>query len=119
MLEKVNISDKADMIRQYWQPKIIGEVNETYIKIAKFKGEFLWHSHSGEDELFIVLKGKLGIRLRDRKINLEEGEMLTVPRGTEHMPFADEDVVVLLIEPKSTVNTGDAAGDRTSEPEWI
>jgi mannose-6-phosphate isomerase-like protein (cupin superfamily) len=112
-LEKVNIAEKLNLFQEYWQPKIIGEINETYVKAVKFKGDFVWHQHEREDELFLVVKGKLLIKLRDRDINLEEGEFVIIPHGVEHLPIAEEEVHVLLLEPKSTLNTGDVTNERT------
>jgi mannose-6-phosphate isomerase-like protein (cupin superfamily) len=118
-MPKVNISDKLRLIREYWSPKIIGAINDSYVKLVKLRGEFIWHSHKKEDELFLVLKGKLLIRLKDGDIQLEAGEFFIVPKGVEHIPIAREEVHVLLLEPKSTVNTGNVRNERTVEPEWI
>ncbi|EMS73881.1 cupin domain-containing protein [Ruminiclostridium cellobioparum] len=114
-MEKVNIYEKLKLFNGYWSPKILGEVNESYVKAAKLKGEFLWHSHENEDEMFYVLKGILKIRFRDREVILNEGEFLIIPRGIEHMPVAEEEVHVMLIEPKATLNTGDVRNERTVE----
>jgi mannose-6-phosphate isomerase-like protein (cupin superfamily) len=113
MTEKVNINEKLGLFQDYWQPKIIGELNDAYVKAVKFKGDFVWHQHEREDELFLVVKGKLLIKLRDKDINLEEGEFVIIPRGVEHLPIAAEEVHVLLLEPKSTLNTGDVTNERT------
>jgi mannose-6-phosphate isomerase-like protein (cupin superfamily) len=118
-MQKVNIAEKLGLIREYWSPKIIGEVNDSYVKLVKLKGEFVWHSHEKEDELFLVLNGKMLIRLRDRDIPLEEGEFFIAPKGVDHIPIAREEVHVLLLEPKSTVNTGNLRNERTVEPAWI
>jgi mannose-6-phosphate isomerase-like protein (cupin superfamily) len=107
------------LIKEFWQPKIVGELNESYVKLVKFKGEFVWHKHDQEDELFLVVKGSFTIRLRDRDIRLEEGELAIIPRGVEHMPVAEEEVQVILLEPKTTVNTGDVQNERTIKSEWI
>ncbi len=115
VMEKVNIYEKLKLFNGYWSPKILGEVNESYVKAAKLKGEFLWHSHENEDEMFYVLKGILKIRFRDREVILKEGEFLIIPRGIEHMPVAEEEVHVMLIEPKATLNTGDVRNERTVE----
>ena len=106
-MEKVNLAQKFGLIQEYWKPKIVGEVNDAYVKLVKFKGDFVWHKHDLEDELFLVVKGSFVIRLRDKDIRLSEGELAIIPKGVEHMPVADEEVEVILLEPKSTVNTGD------------
>jgi mannose-6-phosphate isomerase-like protein (cupin superfamily) len=118
-MEKVSLVEKFSRIDEYWHPKIVGEVNESYVKLTKLKGEFFWHKHDLEDELFLVVKGRLLIRLRDRDIQLEEGELVVIPKGVEHLPVAAEEVQVLLLEPKTTVNTGDIQNERTVESEWI
>jgi mannose-6-phosphate isomerase-like protein (cupin superfamily) len=104
---------------EQWTPKIVGEVNDFHVKLVKVQGSFEWHRHEKEDELFLVTKGRMTVRLRDRDISLEEGELVVVPRGVEHMPVAREEAWVVLLEPKSTVNTGDTGGNRTVSPEWI
>jgi mannose-6-phosphate isomerase-like protein (cupin superfamily) len=118
-VEAVNIAQKFSLFDEYWHPKIAGELNDSYVKLAKIKGEVVWHHHEAEDELFLVVKGKLLIKLRDRDVWLEEGEFAIIPRGVEHMPVAEEEVHVLLLEPKSTVNTGNVKGERTVSDEWI
>ena len=105
--------------RPRWSPKAVGEVNDFHVKLVKVKGEFVWHSHEVEDELFLVLRGRLRMQLRDREVVVEPGEFIVVPHGTEHRPVADEEVHLLLLEPKSTVNTGTTGGERTREVEWI
>jgi mannose-6-phosphate isomerase-like protein (cupin superfamily) len=112
-MEKVNLAEKFSLFHDYWSPKIAGEINDSYIKLGKFKGEFVWHHHEAEDELFLVVKGKLLIKLRDRDIFLEEGEFVIIPRGVEHLPIAEEEPHVLLLEPKSTLNTGNIRDERT------
>lgn len=112
-MEKVNLAQKLSLFKETWSPKIVGELNDSYVKLAKLKGEFVWHHHEREDELFLVVKGRLLIKFRERDIWLEEGEFLIVPRGVEHLPVADEEVQVMLLEPKSTVNTGNVQNDRT------
>ncbi|SHJ68353.1 cupin domain-containing protein [Propionispora hippei] len=114
-MEKVNIKEKLNLFNEYWSPRIIGEVNDSYVKIAKFKGDFIWHTHQKEDEMFYVLKGSLTIKFRDKAVLLQEGECIIIPRGIEHMPVADEEVYVMLIEPKATLNTGNIINDRTME----
>ena len=112
-MEKVNIAQKFRLIQDYWSPKIVGEINDSYVKLVKLKGEFVWHHHEQEDELFLVTKGKLIIKLRDRDILLGEGEFAVVPRGVEHLPVAEEEAHVLLFEPKTTLNTGNVEDERT------
>ena len=112
-IEKVNLAEKLIRFSDFWSPKIIGELNDSFVKLVKLKGEFVWHNHETEDDLFLVVKGKLLIRLRDRDIELEEGEFVIIPRGVDHLPIADEEVHVLLLEPKTTLNTGNVAGERT------
>jgi mannose-6-phosphate isomerase-like protein (cupin superfamily) len=113
--EKVNVAEKMGLIGEYWSPKVLGELNDSYVKAAKLKGEFLWHLHEAEDEMFYVVKGKLVIRFRDGDASLSEGEFIIVPRGVEHMPVAEEEVHVLLIEAKATLNTGNVRNERTKE----
>ena len=112
-MNKVNLVQKFSLFQDYWSPKIVGELNDSYIKLVKFKGEFVWHHHETEDELFLVLKGSLLIKLRDRDISLEEGEFVIIPKGIEHLPIADEEAHVLLLEPKTTLNTGNISNERT------
>ena len=104
-MEKVNLAHKFSLFQDHWSPKIAGEINDSYLKLVKFKGEFVWHRHEAEDELFLVVKGRFLVKLRDRDIWLEEGEFVIVPRGVEHKPIAEEEALVLLLEPKSTLNT--------------
>lgn len=119
-MHKVNLSEKFKLFNQYWNPKIVGELNDSYIKLAKFKGEFNWHKHDDEDELFLVIKGALLIKFRDRDIQLKEGEFLIIPKGVEHLPVAEAEVHVMLMEPKTTLNTGDADSQYTvKELDWI
>lgn len=115
IVKKVNIKEKLGTFQEYWSPKIIGELNESYVKAAKLKGEFLWHKHDTEEEMFLVIKGTLIMKLRTEDIVLEEGEFFIVPKGVEHMPVAKEEVHILLIEPKTTLNTGDVVNERTVE----
>ena len=112
-MEKVNIAQTFSLFDEYWSPRIAGELNDSYVKLAKLKGEFVWHHHEAEDELFLVVKGRLLIRLRDRDIHLEEGEFVIIPKGVEHLPVAEEEAHVLLLEPKSTLNTGNVQNERT------
>lgn len=114
-MDKVNLIQKFSLFNDHWSPKIVGDLNESYIKVAKLKGEFVWHHHEKEDEMFLVIKGKLIIRFKDRDIKIEEGELLIIPKGVEHLPVAEEEVWVMLIEPKSTLNTGNIKDERTVE----
>ncbi|MGK5507082.1 MULTISPECIES: cupin domain-containing protein [Brevibacillus] len=113
MMEKVNVAEKFSLFHEYWSPKIAGEINDSYVKLVKLKGEFVWHQHENEDEMFLVVKGKLLIKFRDKDVWLNEGEFLIVPKGVEHMPVAEEEVHVLLLEPKTTLNTGDQVNEKT------
>lgn len=112
-MQKVNLAEKFDLFSEHWKPRIAGELNGQQVKLAKLKGEFVWHHHDDEDELFLVIKGRLTMRLRDREIEINEGEFLIVPRGVEHQPFAEEEAHVLLFEPASTLNTGNIQNERT------
>ena len=114
-MEKVNLAEKLKLFQDHWNPRIVGEVNDCHVKLVKFKGEFVWHHHDDEDEMFLVIKGRFLMRLEDRDIQVEEGEFVIIPRGVEHMPVADEEVEVLLIEPKTTLNTGNLTNERTVE----
>jgi mannose-6-phosphate isomerase-like protein (cupin superfamily) len=119
MVHKVNLSEKLAQFQELWSPKAVGAVNDFHVKLVKLKGEFVWHSHEVEDELFLVLQGRLRMQFRDGEVVVESGELIVVPRQTEHRPVADEEVHVLLLEPGSTVNTGTAGGERTRAVEWI
>lgn len=110
MTEKVNFAEKFSLFSDRWSPKVVAEFNGQHVKLAQLEGEFVWHRHEEEDELFLVVRGALAIHLRDRLIELREGEFFVVPRGVEHKPVAAEVVEVLLLEPASTVNTGDRPG---------
>ena len=112
-MEKVNLAQKFSVFNDYWSPKIVGEINDSYVKLVKLKGEFVWHHHETEDELFLVVKGSLQIKLRDQDIFLEEGEFVVIPRGVEHLPIANNEAHVLLLEPKTTLNTGNVDNERT------
>lgn len=114
-MERVNVVEKFALIDDYWSPKIVGELNSQYVKLAKLKGNFIWHHHEIEDELFLVIKGELTLKFRDHDVILQEGEFLIVPRGVEHKPVAEDEAHVLLFEPKSTLNTGIIRGERTVE----
>ena len=113
MLKKVNVANEFESITEAWSPKIVGEVNDFQVKLAKLDGEFIWHHHHEQDELFLVVKGRLRIRLRDGDVEVNEGEFLIVPRGVEHLPVADEETHVLLFEHRTTINTGNVVNDRT------
>ncbi|MCP4473209.1 MAG: cupin domain-containing protein [Gammaproteobacteria bacterium] len=106
---------KLALFSDYWTPKIVGDLNDSYIKLAKFKEEFVWHKHDNEDELFFIIKGTLLIKLRDQDIELREGEFIIIPRGVEHLPIAKEEVHVMLIEAKTTINTGDVTNTKLTK----
>lgn len=112
-MDTVNLKDKFNQFSDRWSPKIIGELNDSYVKAAKLKGEFVWHHHDHEDELFLVIKGTLQMKFRDREAIVREGEFIVVPHGVEHLPVADEEVHLVLIEPKTTLNTGNVTNERT------
>ena len=116
MIRTVNLADTFARFQDHWKPKIVGDVNDAHVKLVKLKGEFVWHHHDQEDELFLVVKGRLVLKLRDRDLVLGPGELAIIPHGVEHLPVADEETHVLLIEPRDTPNTGDAGGERTVEP---
>ena len=119
-MEKVNIQHKLSQFQDHWSPKIVGELNGQQVKLVKFQGEFVWHHHDNEDELFLVVKGRFRMDFRDRQVWLEEGELLIVPRGVEHRPVAPAEVHVLLFEPESTLNTGNVVDQLTvHEPDRI
>lgn len=113
MLKKVRIADKFALFNDTWSPKIVGELNDSHVKLVKLQGEFVWHHHDIEDELFLVISGHLVIRLRDGDIHLDPGEFVIIPHGVEHQPFAEQEVQVLLLEPKTTLNTGSITNERT------
>lgn len=119
MIKKVNLSEKFALIDEYWSPRIAGELNDSYVKLAKLKGEFIWHHHENEDELFLVVQGELVIELRDQKAKLVEGEFIIIPKGVEHRPVAADEVHVMLIELKSTINTGNVQNERTLKDDEI
>ena len=116
-MQKINLNQKLSLFNEHWKPHIVGELNGQYVKLGKFKGPFTWHHHENEDELFLVVKGRFRMDFReagkDREVWLKEGEMIIVPRGTEHRPFADEECHVLLFEPASTLNTGNVENEFT------
>lgn len=112
-MEKVIIADKLKLFSDHWSPKIVGELNGQHVKLAKFQGEFVWHKHDHEDEMFLVLEGVLKMELRDQTIVINKNEFLIVPKGTEHRPVADKEVSVMLFEPASTLNTGNTENELT------
>lgn len=115
-MEKVNLKEKLALFTEHWSPKIVGELNGQQVKVAKLQGEFVWHHHEAEDELFLVLDGELTLQFRDRELRLREGEFAIVPRGVEHRPIAKKEVHILLFEPASTLNTGNVTDEtRTVE----
>lgn len=114
-MEKINLAEKLAAFDEVYVPKVVAELNDQYVKVVKIEGEYPWHQHNGEDELFLVLEGSISIRFRDRKVNLDAGEFIVVPRGVEHSPTADTKASVLLFEPATTRNTGDVDHDYTIE----
>lgn len=119
-MNRVNLAEKLSLFSSHWDPKIIAELNGQHVKLVKIQGEFVWHSHEHEDELFLVVRGRFRMEYRDRRVDLNEGELLVVPRGVEHRPVAEHECSILLFEPASTVNTGTAGGARTvAKPGWI
>lgn len=119
-MHKIVLTEKLSKFDEHWSPRIIAALNGQHVKLVKFKGSFVWHHHEAEDELFLVVKGSFQMEFRDRTVELQEGELIVVPRGVEHRPVAAEEVAVLLFEPASTVNTGSNPGDRTvAQPGWI
>ena len=112
-MDKINLTEKFSLFTTHWDPKIVGELNDQQVKLVKFAGEFDWHAHANEDELFLVIKGSFDMQFRDKTVIVEEGEFIIVPRGIEHCPKAEEEVQVLLFEPKSTINTGDKKSGKT------
>jgi mannose-6-phosphate isomerase-like protein (cupin superfamily) len=113
MIRKVNLADKFAHLREIEKPRIAGEVNDCYVKLVKLLGEFVWHHHENEDEMFLVAKGSLLMRLRDGDVRVNEGEFIIIPRGVEHCPVAEQECQVMLFEPKSTLNTGNVRNERT------
>ena len=114
-MHKVNLAEKLGQFSDHWAPRIVGELNGQHVKLVKVEGEFIWHRHDTEDELFLVLKGRLDIHLREQVVSLEPGEFFIVPRGVEHKPIAMAETHILLFEPASTLNTGDVRNERTVE----
>jgi mannose-6-phosphate isomerase-like protein (cupin superfamily) len=118
-MEAISLAHKLSLFADHWHPRIISELNGQHVKLVKFQGPFVWHKHDDEDELFLVVKGRFTMRFRDREVELREGELITVPRGVEHCPFAEEEVHVLLFEPAGTRNTGDVENERTVDADRI
>jgi mannose-6-phosphate isomerase-like protein (cupin superfamily) len=112
-MDKVNLLEKFGLFQEHWSPKIVGRVQDCDVRLAKVLGEFEWHRHPDEDEMFFVVKGRLLMRFRDRDVSLDEGEFLIVPRGVEHLPVANEEAWLMLVEPTGTLNTGNTVSDRT------
>lgn len=122
MSKPINLNDKFSLFTGHWHPHIVGELNDNYIKLAKLKGEFVWHKHDAEDELFVVLEGTLHMDFRDKSVTVKPGEILVVPKGVEHRPWTIEEVKLMLIEPKGTRHTGDVQSEKTvevSKQDWI
>lgn len=120
MIKVVNLAEKLSLIQNHWDPKIIAQLNDYHLKIAKIQGEFIWHSHPETDEVFLVVDGVLTIHLRDRNLHLSPGELCVIPRGVEHKPAAEQECQIFMVEPAGTMNTGDAGGEYTIEEiEWI
>ena len=113
MIKKINISQKLSQFKDHWNPRIIGELNHQHVKLAKLKGEFIWHKHDNEDEMFLVLKGTLKIAFRDKIETIQENEIIIVPKGVEHKPIAEKEVSIMLFEPATTINTGAIENERT------
>lgn len=114
-MHKINIAEKLALFSDHWNPRIVGELNGQHVKLVKFQGEFVWHKHDHEDELFYVLDGQFNMEFRDKTVELKAGEFLIVPRGVEHRPVAAQEVAVMLFEPNTTLNTGDTKGKLTRE----
>lgn len=119
MVDKINLAEKFSLFTERWSPKIIGRVNDVHIKIGKIQDEFLWHSHDNEDEMFMVINGCMTLKFRDRDVVVSPGEFIVVPRGVEHMPTAEHETQILMIEPVTTVNTGGTNSNRTVIPDTI
>lgn len=117
MADKVNLADKFNLFKEHWSPKIVGQVNDMHVKLVKIKGEFLWHSHEAEDEMFFVIKGQMTMHFRDREVVVNPGEFIIIPHGEEHKPACIEETEIMLFEPATTINTGEANSDRTVIPE--
>ena len=114
-MHKVNLLQKFSLFEDHWKPKVVGDLNDHQVKVVKFRGDFVWHKHDHEDELFLVVKGRMKMGLRTGDVDLGEGELFIVPKGTEHRPSADDECWVVLMEPATTLNTGDVRNERTVE----
>jgi len=112
-MEKVNLVEKLELFHDHWKPRIVAELNGQQVKLVKFAGPFVWHQHENEDEMFLVVRGSFRMEFRDRAVELQQGEFIVVPRGTDHRPVAEEEVAVLLFEPSATLNTGNVRDQRT------
>jgi mannose-6-phosphate isomerase-like protein (cupin superfamily) len=112
-MEKVNVREKLALIADHWNPRVVGELNGQHVKLVKFQGEFVWHDHAAEDELFLVVRGSFRMEFRDRSVTLKEGEFIIVPRGVEHRPVAEQEVEVMLFEPAEIKHTGDVESELT------
>lgn len=115
----MNFNEKYRKFSDQWSPKIIAQMNDYHFKLVRVEGDFTWHSHEDTDEVFIIIDGSLRIDFRDSSVKLDSGEMIVIPKGVEHKPFAENECKIMLVEPAGTVNTGDAGGEKTSEDEWI
>ena len=119
-MKKINLEDKLSKFSEHWSPKVIAEMNDYQFKLVKIEGEFVWHEHPDTDEVFIVIEGTMQIEFEDRTIELREGEMLVVPKGVRHKPFANEECKVMLVEPRGVVNTGDTGDELTADNDvWV
>ena len=119
MIQVIDLKEKFGRFSDLWHPKITAELNDMYVKLGKLKGEFVWHLHENEDELFWVIQGTLVIKLRDQDVTVRPGQFVVIPKGVEHMPVAQDEVQVVLLEPKTTLNTGNVQNERTVNAEWI
>ena len=115
MIDKINLAEKLSLFNDHWNPRIVGELNGQHVKLVKFQGEFVWHKHENEDELFYVIKGQFTMEFRDKSIVVKENEMLIVPKGVEHRPVAEKEVCVMLFEPVTTLNTGNTRNELTRD----
>ena len=116
MADKVNLEEKFELFNDQWSPKLVGTINNMHVKLVKIEGEFLWHTHESEDEMFYVVKGEMTMRFRDRDVVVKPGEFIIIPHGEEHMPVTKTETQIMLIEPTSTLNTGETENDRTQIP---
>lgn len=118
-MQVINLANKFDQFSDHWHPRLVGALNDSEIKLVKVQGEFVWHHHDIEDELFLVIEGTLTMKLRDGDLTINAGEFVIIPHGVEHCPFAEHEVKLLLLEPKNTLNTGTVQNERTAQAEWI